>query len=125
MRDNPGGSSTPPRCALYPIALHTQTLAGVSAGTAINDILNGGQSGNFGWLSWNGSTSESSLVAGLTPPGDSASYLNPANLADHVLSIGDSVRGRTGLSNSKALRAALDQLKTKDITVPVYSIYGL
>jgi VCBS repeat-containing protein len=119
--ERPQPPATPPSsCELYPIALHTQTLAGVAAGTSIPNILNGTQPGAFGWLSWTGDGGEPTLVASLTPPGNSATYTNPSDPTDHVLSIGDRVRGRPGVANSKALRAALDRLTTVDITVPVW-----
>src|SRR4051794_1306194 len=76
-------------CNLYPIALSEQTLVGVAVGTVIPDILNGMQPGNFGWLTWAGSPSEPTLVKSLTPPGDSNTYINVDNLADHVVSVGD------------------------------------
>jgi hypothetical protein len=46
------------------------------------------------WLSWTGDTSDSALVASLTPPGTSATYVNPADPTDHVLAAGKSVAGR-------------------------------
>ncbi|HBA83489.1 MAG TPA: hypothetical protein DCZ95_05275, partial [Verrucomicrobia bacterium] len=44
-------------CSLYPIALSSQTLTGVQPGTVVNNIMNGKQPGNFGWLTWAGSPS--------------------------------------------------------------------
>src|SRR5438105_14316666 len=66
-------------CPLYPIGLSSQTLSNLAAGTVISDIYNGTQPGNFGWLSWAGSPSESTLVSSLTAPGDSSTYVNPDN----------------------------------------------
>ena len=43
------------QCALYPIALSAQTLQNVAPGTFIQNIYNGAQPGNFGWLTWAGS----------------------------------------------------------------------
>ena len=37
-----------------------------------------------------------------------------------MISVGDPVRGRPGVANSSAVRAALDRLETMDITVPVW-----
>ncbi len=116
----PSAPGDAPLCALYPIALHTQTLAGVAEGTVVNDIFNGSQPGNFGWLSWTGHPSVPTLVESLTPPGDSETYTNPDAPNDHVVSIGDWVPGKPGVSNSKQVRDALDLLKTLDITVPVW-----
>jgi RHS repeat-associated protein len=113
-------STAPASCELYPIALHTQTLAGVAVGTTIPNILNGTQPGAFGWLRWTGDSSETALAASLTPPGNSATYTNPSDPTDHILSVGDRVRSRPGVANSHAVRAALDRLKSLDITVPVW-----
>jgi YD repeat-containing protein len=107
-------------CALYPIALSAQTLTGVAVSTTISSITHGTRPGNFGWLSWTGDTGDPALVASLAPPGDSTGYVNPADASDHTLAAGKSVFGRPGVANSSALRAALDQLKTRDITVPVW-----
>jgi PKD repeat protein len=107
-------------CELYPIALHVDTLAGVEVGEEIEDIYNGDGPGNFGWLSWTGDPSTPTLVESLTPPGDSDTYLNPYDAADHVLSVGDWVYGKPGVSNAKALRTALDNLESYVITVPVW-----
>jgi hypothetical protein len=60
------------------------------------------------------------LVRSLTPPGDSATYVNPLVAADRALSVGDWVQGAPGVSNSSQVRAALDTLKALDIVVPVW-----
>jgi hypothetical protein len=105
---------------LYPIALHNQTLVGVPIGGVLRNIYNGVQPGNFGWLTWAGSPSEPTLVKSLTPPGNSSTYVNPNNPSDHVVSIGDWVQGKPGISNSRGVRQELDALKKIDITVPVW-----
>jgi RHS repeat-associated protein len=108
-------------CELYPIALSAQTLQGKNSGDTINNILQGQNLGNFGWLSWNGANGVPDLVTSLTPPGNSNIYRNPDNNADTIITIGDWVRGRPGVSNSSNVRAALDILKTRDIVLPVWS----
>jgi hypothetical protein len=105
---------------LYPIALNYKTIAGVAVGTVLRDIYNGSGQGNFGWITWAGSPSEPTLVTSLTPPGNSSTYINPRDPSDHVVSVGDLVQGKPGLSNSDAVRHALDVLETIDITVPVW-----
>jgi YVTN family beta-propeller protein len=110
----------PSACAIYPIALSAQSLVGVTPGTAIN-IANGSQPGNFGWLSWTGNRSASTLIASLTPPGNSSSYVNPNDPADHVLSPGDWVHSRPGIASSTGARAALTTLETQSIVVPVWN----
>ncbi|MEK7675575.1 MAG: HYR domain-containing protein [Verrucomicrobiota bacterium] len=112
LTENPGG--------LYPIALNAQTLAGVAPGSLLPDIFNGTQPGNFGWLTWAGSPNEPTVSKSLTPPGDSFTYKNPSNAADNVISIGDWVQGKPGVSNSNGVRNALDVLKTIDINVPIW-----
>src|SRR5439155_9816838 len=97
-----------PGCDLYPIALHQQSLVGVQVGAVIQDIYNGVQPGNFGWLTWAGSPNEPTLVKSLTPPGDSQTYFNPNNRNDHVVSVGDWVQGSPGISNSRQVRGALE-----------------
>ncbi len=120
--DNPRPPVPPPPalCELYPIALDTRSLANAEPGDVIPDILNGTQPGNFGWLTWTGDHAVKTLARSLTPPGDSGRYVNPADPADHTVSVGDRVRGRPGAVNAKAVRRALDLLKTRDIIVPIW-----
>ncbi|MFO7537130.1 MAG: PKD domain-containing protein, partial [Chloroflexota bacterium] len=106
---------------LYPIALHIDTLLAVNIGDVINDIYNGSDSGQFGWLSWTGDPSVGALVNSLTPPGDSYTYINPYDPGDNEVSTGDWVFGAPGVSNSGNVRQALNNLKTMDITVPVWN----
>ncbi|HLO29546.1 MAG TPA: PKD domain-containing protein [Anaerolineales bacterium] len=114
-------TSTPiPACELYPIALHTSSLDGAKVGDTIEDIFNGMQPGNFGWLTWTGDTGVPSLVTSLNPPGDSNTYINPRDPDDRTVSIGDWVQGRPGVANAITVRNALDKLKTMDIIVPVW-----
>ncbi len=56
--------------------------------------------GNFGLLTWTGSPGEEALVTSLTPPGDSETYVNPDDPADHEVSVGDWIHGKPGVSNS-------------------------
>lgn len=116
----PDDDNPPQGCPLYPIALSTQTLNGAIPGATLGDIWNGVQSGNFGWLTWVGSPNVPTLAQSLTPPGDSHTYVNPNDPTDTVVSIGDWVQGSPGVSNASSVRAALDVLKTIDITVPVW-----
>jgi hypothetical protein len=107
-------------CALYPIALHETTLTNVVAGQIIQNILQGSSRGNFGWLTWTGHNGVPALAASLTPPGNSSSYVNPNNANDHSVSLSDWVGGVPGAKNAKAVRDALDRLKTVDIVLPVW-----
>ncbi len=109
-------------CELYPIALSATTVQGAQPGSTLPDVFNGSQSGNFGWLTWTGANSAPSLIDSLTPPGNSSAYTNPNNPGDHVVSVGDWVQGRPGVSNASGVRNALDTLKTRDIVVPVWDV---
>lgn len=92
----------------------------MAAGDLIEDIFNGAQPGNFGWLTWTGDNGIPSLVTSLNPPGDSMTYINPRNPDDHTVSIGDWVEGRPGVANASPVRNALDRLQTVEIIVPVW-----
>lgn len=114
------GSAQGQTCSLMPIALSAQTLAGVAPGTDLNDIWNGSQPGNFGWLSWTGDSGEPTLYESLLVPGDSSTYTNPDNANDHEVNTGDWISGKPGVSNGKHVRAALDALIDVEIVVPVW-----
>ncbi|MDD5492821.1 MAG: PKD domain-containing protein, partial [bacterium] len=105
---------------IYPIALKKENIQNLSIGSIIENILNGYGPGNFGWLTWTGDRSEPILAKALIPPGTVDSYLNPFNNEDHALNCGDWVKGLTGVKTSAAVRAAIEQLKYKQILVPVW-----
>jgi RHS repeat-associated protein len=107
-------------CELYPIALSSEQVQGVTIGTVFEDVFQGRQPGNFGWLTWSGSPSVPTLVNSLTPPGDSWTYENPDDSTDHIINRGDWVQGKPGVSNSKKVRNALDALIGTEITVPAW-----
>jgi len=107
-------------CPSFPIALSAQMLSSVPTNTLITDIFNGDQPENFGWLSWSGDLSEPTLVVSLTAPGDSTNYVNPDDLTDHELNVGDWVMGVSGVSNRSSMRNALDSLLGVDVIVPVF-----
>jgi hypothetical protein len=109
-------------CNLYPIALNQETLVGAEPGDILDDIMNGGQPGNFGWLTWNGNNSVPALVASLTPPGNSHIYENPNDPDDHIVSIDDWVEGKPGVSNASGVRNALDNLIGMEIVVPIWDV---
>lgn len=111
-------------CELFPIALATETLANVEPGTVCQDILNGSGPGNFGWLSWTGNQGEPTLAQSLRQAGDSYTYVNPLDANDHVVNAGDWIVGRSGVSNSRSVRDALDALQnqSQEIVVPVYDM---
>ena len=116
----PSASGQVELCELYPIAVHIDSLANATPGDIIPDVLNGGRRGNFGWLTWRGSPRRQALVTSLTPPGNSAAYVNPDFRRDRIPSIGDWVQGKPGLANSRQVRNALNDLKAIQIKVPVW-----
>ena len=71
-----GSTALAQSCDFIPIALPAQAVSNVAPNSVL-DIFNGSQPGNFGWLSWGGSPSEPTLVASLTPAGNSFTYVNP------------------------------------------------
>jgi RHS repeat-associated protein len=107
-------------CAFFPIAISSASLSNAVPGVTELDVLNGTGPGQFGWLSWGGSPSEPTLVVSLTPPGNSVTYINPDNPDDHQMFIGDWISSKPGVSNSKKVRDALDALKGKAMTIPVW-----
>ncbi len=116
----PTTTTTAAPCSLYPIALHVDTLVGAVAGQQLPDVYNGSGPGNFGWLTWAGDQSTGALATSLTPPGNSGTYINPNDPADHVLSVYDWAYGRPGVNNSSQIRSALDSLEPLIIVVPVW-----
>lgn len=102
-------------CNAYPIAIHRSVLAGKNKGDRINDILNGTEEGNFGWLRWPDDPSGGSAGAledALTRP-TSSEFVNALDPTDTHLSVGDWIWGNGGLSNSIGARTALDNLLNK------------
>src|SRR6266542_3583810 len=115
------GAARGQNCEFYPIAVPAATLNNAAPGTILTNLFNGTQPGNFGWLTWAGSPSELTLVRSLTPPSDSAAYVNPDNPNDHQLNVGDWVQGKPAVSNARTVQAALDQLEQLEIIVPVWN----
>ncbi|MGH9223069.1 MAG: Ig-like domain-containing protein, partial [Acidimicrobiales bacterium] len=122
---NPNGRITAPAetiaCRLFPIAISVRVFASVAPGATVADVMLGSAPGNFGWLSWTGTTGLPALIKSLTLPGDGETYTSPDNPLDRVLSVGDLVRGRPGVANSSNVREALDKLKDVDIVVPLWA----
>lgn len=114
-----GCGSSSEGCDLYPITFHVNTIQGRNIGYCF-DVYGGTGPGNFGWLTWVGSPNEPTLATSLTIPGDSHTYINPYNSGDRIVSVGDWVQGKPGISNSSSVRSKLDILKTIDIILPIY-----
>jgi len=95
------------QCPSYPFALPAQLLVNVPTNTVImKHCQTEVQLNNFGWLTWTGDTSDAALVASLTPPGNSTNYVNPDNLADHEISVGDWVLSRPMVSKKSRSQCA-------------------
>ncbi|MBX2997110.1 MAG: Ig-like domain-containing protein [Caldilineaceae bacterium] len=108
-------------CAFYPLALPASRLDGLPPNATVANLSLGSGAGNFGWITWDGDNSVGALITSLTPPGNSHIYVNPSNPTDRLLSVGDLMRGRPGVANAASVRAALNELKQIDITVPVWN----
>jgi Flp pilus assembly protein TadG len=122
----PGSVTTttlaPSTCGTYPFTFPNSALPAVG-GTI--DMHDGTGSGDFGWLTWGGSPSAPTLAASLTAPGNSASqYTNPTLTTDHDLNVGDYVSSSPGMTNSAAVRNALNALLEQTIIVPSYDVYA-
>lgn len=89
-----------------PIVFSETSVDATALGASVN-VFEGGGSGNFGWVTWDGSGSAPALAGMLTNPG-AYTYINPNNPADNSLELGDWVSGNTGISNAASVRNALD-----------------
>jgi len=118
-------SSSDQGCEVYPIAVHTSSVAGLEPGDTINDIFNGAGEGNFGWLRWNdnsGSNSETYLNEEFQNPRLSANaYLNPCdpNGTDTYLNAGDCIWGMTGTINGTDIRNDMEALRSGGIIIRI------
>jgi hypothetical protein len=110
--------------ALFPIGVNYTTVASANSGDAITDILEANQSGNIGWLSWTGSSSACNLCSSLTPPGNSNTYINPADADDNQIDVGDLIAGSPGVKNSACVKEQLDGLIANDsiIGIPAWDL---
>lgn len=91
---------------LYPITRIMPSVGEDVVPGQVIQIRDEKDTGNFGWLTWAGSTSATVLKTSMTPPGDSYTYINPLNPSDHVINVGDWVQGSTG--NMHSLASILD-----------------
>jgi len=109
-------------CELYPITLPNALLASDPNRLVYEQIPLGTGPGNYSWLTWDGNNDAPSLAASLIPPGNSDTYINPNDLLDHQVSIGDWVQGRPGVKNSRDIRDNLTALLGRNIQIPIWSI---
>ena len=110
-------------CSLYPLTIPSALVTTASPGTSFNQVSLGTGSGNYSWLTWNGSNSANAISASLLPPGNSNLYENPNDATDNKLEVGEWVQGAPGVKNSKKIRNGLDALLHNEIIVPVWQSY--
>lgn len=105
-------------CPVWPIGVSQGLVDTLSPGDLVKDSIEGGDQGNFGWLSWNGDTNaetiEDSLknpLSGECVPGQHGDicYTNAANDEDHTLSIDDWTTNATGW-----VQSAVDEIEALD-----------
>jgi len=105
---------------VYPITVSASVVASAAPGQIIMDIFNGAGHGNFGWLTWNGDTTEAALITSLTGAGNVSTYINPDTSNNEQLAVGDWVLSKQRVSNSINVRNALDNLEDSEIMLPVW-----
>ncbi len=91
------------------------------------DIWDGGGVGNFGWLAWSNSNSNSAdnsertLRENLAEP-DDMTYTNPYNSTDQTLSVSDWINGTPGVTGGTGVKEQLTTLvdNARPVTVILY-----
>jgi len=84
-------------CDLFPIALPATQLSKAAPGSVIVDLPCGTSPGNFGWITWGGSPSDTTLVDSLKPPGDSTPWNYKAIFkSDTPKALRDTTKARFG-----------------------------
>src|SRR5437899_11761384 len=96
---------------VYPIAVSASVVASAAPGQIIMDIFNGAGHGNFGWLTWNGDTTEAALVTSLTGAGNVSTYINPDTSNNEQIAVGDWALSKQGASNNINVRKPLEATK--------------
>lgn len=96
----------------YPMALKRSEIDY----SAPFNIFTGAGSGHFGWLTWDGTQSQTTLAESLADP-NSHQYINPDDPDDRAVSLFDWINGKVGVVNSNAVRDALSDLVGKEIDV--------
>lgn len=133
MRVTSSGLSQGEGCELMPIAVKETTLAGVAEGELVDDIRNGGGSGNFGWLRWNnlpqspaeglGTNSQQYLDTEIRNNRLAIhDYINPTDPDDTVLNAGDVIQGSSG--NIASSGATLKEYEGHTVSVPVWDTFS-
>ncbi len=110
-------------CAVAPFTIDWSVLNGVGLGQVAVDVPRGITNGHFGWLSWSGAEDAVTLATSLTPPGDSHTYVHPADPSDTELSPGDWVYALGDQVDEQVLQDALFALTGQDIIVPIWNYH--
>ena len=115
---------TTPACNLLPIGWHQDPVSGLGAvGSTLTAVHPGTETpgtGNFAWLSWDGSNNVPDLVESITHPNLSSSiYRDPTDTNDTSMNKGNWVEGMPG--NKTPGASALSQYIGIPIVVPLWS----
>jgi Flp pilus assembly protein TadG len=117
-------------CQVWPIGIDWDSVKDLNKGDELVDALEGGDSGNFGWLSWNGDVNATTLGDSMANPmqgscvavegGDPICYTNGEDAEDHDLSVGDWVQNAVGWKTSNAINDAIDAHRERYIRIVVW-----
>lgn len=89
------------------------------------DALEGGGTGQWGWLTWTGQTDAGYLAEELDNEYLALHDFTDANDPnDHSLSIGDDISGLTGVSGADDVKDLLLSYEGKEVLVPIYDTSG-
>ena len=105
-------------CPLLPIALPKSRVGAATPGQSFTNLAGGGGANQFGWATWTGSTALATLATSLVAPGDSQTYVNPDNAADHRFDVTDWVPAIAGSVDTPAVRDSLTALLQREVVVP-------
>ncbi len=105
-------------CPIMPLTIQADAVTGLQTRAVISSSLIGTANDSVGWLTWAGDLSDTVLAHSFMLPGDSATYRNPDNLADHTLAVGKWVQGRLPVLSGPASMALTD-LRTSHVSVVV------
>ncbi|HET9484695.1 MAG TPA: Ig-like domain-containing protein, partial [Xanthomonadales bacterium] len=107
-------------CPILPLTVADALVANATVGQRFDQLPRATGSGNYSFLTWTGANDAPALAASLTLPGDSDRYVDPDDATDHQLDAADFAQGAPGSMNASAVRAALDALLGRDVTLPLF-----
>ncbi|MCA9542008.1 MAG: hypothetical protein KC620_24090, partial [Myxococcales bacterium] len=103
------------------MAIRAASARGLERGDLVERLDIDSGPGNFSELSWTGAHDAPTLAVSLMAPGNSTTYNNPDDPEDHRPDVHDWVFGSPGVSNARAVRAAMDTLLGEPIVVVEWS----